>query len=238
MKGPLLVVAMAAGVLGLPLAARAQQAGATPPPPNRLQVEHVKSGFVIAPDIRFGRINDRDARIVGAYGGWMTEDTLLVGLGGYWMANNSRDFKMAYGGAVVEWFVRGNRQTGVSARALVGGGRATLSNTYGELLGPGSTSVDEVVRFGRGRDMRGFDMRDIDRWRDFDPARIGTMRVAYTDNFFIAEPQINGFIRVTDWLRFNAGVGYRVIGGTSVPNMDERLRGLSGSVAIVFGGGS
>lgn len=237
MRHPILSAALIA-FLGLPAVGAAQQAAPAAPPQNRLQVERVKSGFVIAPDIRFGKINDHDARFAGAYGGWLTEDTLLVGLGGYWLANNSRDFKMAYGGAVVEWFIHGDRQAGVSARALVGGGRATLSNTYGELLGSRVHSFDEVMRFGRGRDMRGFDMRGFDRLTNFDPARIGSMRVAYTDGFFIAEPQINGFLKVTGWLRFNAGVGYRVIGGASAPDMNERLRGLSGSVALVFGGGS
>lgn len=216
-------------VLGRPFAAEAQQT--TAPPDRKLQVERVKSGFVIAPDVRFGEVNDRQARFAGAYGGWMTDETLLIGLGGYWLANNSRDFEMAYGGAVVEWFIRGDRQGGVSARALIGGGRATLSNTFGELLGPGVSQFDEVARFGRMHGVRGYTPR-----MDFDPRNISTMRIAYTDEFFIAEPQINGFFRVTDWLRFNAGIGYRVIGGTSAPNMDDRLRGLSGSVAIVFGG--
>ncbi len=238
MMRPARIVA-ASILLATPLAAQAQQP--TAPPQGRLQVERVKSGFVIAPDVRFGRVNDRDARLVGAYGGWMTEETLLVGLGGYWMANNTRDFKMAYGGAVVEWFIRGDRQAGVSARALIGGGRATLSNTYGELFGQHGNQLeylDEMMRFGRGHVVTGYTgyMGDL-RGMGFDPARIDVVHVGYRDDFFIAEPQINGFFKVTDWLRFNAGVGYRVIGGTSMPNMDDRLRGLSGSVAIVFGGG-
>jgi hypothetical protein len=211
--------------LGMPLAAHAQQTAA--PPAKTLQIERVKAGVVIAPDVRFGKVNDRDARFAGAYGGWMTDQTLLIGLGGYWLANNSRDFEMAYGGAVVEWFIRGDRQAGLSARALIGGGRATLSNTYGELLGVRVDVSDEMMRFGRGHQLRAL---------GFDPANLSATRVTYTDDFFIAEPQINGFVKLTDWLRFNAGIGYRVIGGTSVPNMDDRLRGLSGSVAIVFGG--
>ncbi len=55
-----------ASIVGLPLAAEAQQGAPTPPPQNRLQVERVKSGFVIAPDVRFGKINDRDARSCSA----------------------------------------------------------------------------------------------------------------------------------------------------------------------------
>jgi hypothetical protein len=217
-------------LLVAPLPARAQQSGGAPP--NTLQVERIETGFVIAPDARFTRINDRTADLVGVYGGWMTEQTLLVGGGGYWLVNTARDFKMAYGGAVVEWFVRGDRQAGISTRAFIGGGRATLSNTLGELVGARALQESmTAARFGRLHNGRGFG-RGTDSPRG-DPASI---RVIYSDNFFIAEPQINGFIKVTDWLRFNAGVGYRLIGGTSDSNIDERLRGVSGSIAVVLGG--
>jgi hypothetical protein len=223
-------IAFVASALALPAGAFAQQTTA-PPPQHPLQVERIESGFVIAPDARFTKVNDRTATLAGGYGGWLMDQTLLIGAGGYWLVNDARDFKMAYGGAVVEWFVRGNRQAGISTRALVGGGRATLSNTFGELLGARATSMNEVVRFGRDHGMGRYDRSGLD------PLTVPTTRVIYTDDFFVAEPQINGFIKVTDWLRFNAGVGYRLIGGTSNPNVDDRLRGLSGSVAIVFGGG-
>jgi hypothetical protein len=161
----------------------------------------------------------------------MTDQTLMIGAGGYWLANEARDFKMAYGGAVVEWFVRGDRQTGVSARALVGGGRATLSNTLGELLDDRVNQIDEVMRFGRFHRGGGYG-----HGVEFDVRDISGSRIRYSDEFFIAEPQINGFVKVTDWMRFNVGVGYRLIGGGSTTGIDERLRGLSGSVALVFGG--
>ena len=40
---------------------------------------------------------------------------------------------------------------------------------------------------------------------------------------------------MTGWCRINVGVGYRLIGGASM--IDDRLRGVSGTVAVQFGGG-
>jgi hypothetical protein len=51
-----------------------------------------------------------------------------------------------------------------------------------------------------------------------------------------AEPRANVLLlTLTDWMRTDAGVGYRLIGGTSL--LDDRLRGVSGTIAVQFGGG-
>ena len=56
-----------------------------------------------------------------------------------------------------------------------------------------------------------------------------------SENFLIAEPQANVLLTLTDWMRIDAGVGYRLIGGTSL--LDDRLHGVSGTIAVQFGGG-
>ena len=52
--------------------------------------------------------------------------------------------------------------------------------------------------------------------------------------FFIAEPQVDALWRITGWLRLDAGVGYRAVGGADL--LHEPLRGVSSSIALRFGG--
>jgi opacity protein-like surface antigen len=49
---------------------------------SRMQVTQLKSGWLGAPDVKFSQVNDHTATLVGGYGGWVTEGTLLVGGGG------------------------------------------------------------------------------------------------------------------------------------------------------------
>ena len=101
----------------------------TPAPPSRLTMERIRNGFVIAPDNRFTEVDGHFANLLGVYGGWMMDRTILIGAGGYWMTNGSHDQEMSYGGGVVEWLIHGDRRLGFSARALIGGGSASLVGT-------------------------------------------------------------------------------------------------------------
>src|SRR5262245_42856344 len=91
-------------VLGVCAPAAAQQEQQQPPAaPAQAQaqpmtIETIRSGFVIAPDTRFTQVNDRSATLAGVYGGYLLEQTFLVGGAGYWLTNGSHDFGMAYGG--------------------------------------------------------------------------------------------------------------------------------------------
>ena len=127
-------------------------AGQEAPPQSVLQIQELPSGFVIAPDVRFTKLNDRSATLVGAYGGWLTERTLLLGAGAYWLTNRSSDFKMQYAGGLIRWTVGGDRRVALSTGALIGGGDATLSRTYGDVFGlPEGT----VIQSAGGRGDRG-----------------------------------------------------------------------------------
>lgn len=185
------------------------------PPTSRLRVETISSRFVVGPDIRFGEVNDRSATMAGLYAGRLTDSTLFVGGGAYWLANRDDDFKVAYGGPIIGLLAHGDRKLAFGARTLIGFGNATLSDTFAAVAA-------EQIRFGRNiptlRGRRGFDASNV---------------VAFEDNFFIAEPQINAMWRITNWLGVDAGVGYRLIAGSDL--LDDRLRGLSGSVALQFG---
>ena len=57
--------------------------------------------------------------------------------------------------------------------------------------------------------------------------------VRVNEQFFIAEPQIDALWRINSWMRLDAGVGYRAIGGADL--LHEQLRGVSGTIALRFG---
>ena len=161
-------------VLGtLLLLPRSSAAQADPTPPaSRLRVETISTRVLVAPDIKVGEVNDRSATLAGVYAGWLTDSTLFIGGGGYWLANRDDDFKVAYGGPIIGLVAHGDRRLAFGARTLVGFGNATLSDTFAAIAG-------EQIRFGtRGPALRGR--------RGFD----GSSVVAFEDNFFIAEPQI------------------------------------------------
>jgi len=203
----------------LPSAAAAQ----TPSPASPLKIEPIDSGFVVAPDARFTEVNDKFATLAGVYGGWMTDRTLLVGAGGYWLANRDDNFKMQYFGGVGSWTIGARRKVGLRAGALVGGGSATLAKTYGDLFGEIPAGAPGLSR-DHGLSSRG---------RGGSPITSATL-VRVNEDFFIAEPQVNAVMSLTKWLHLDAGIGYRLIGGADLLNED--LRGISGSVALQLGG--
>ena len=203
----------------LPSAAVAQTAAAASP----LQIEPIDSGFVLAPDARFSEVNDKFATLAGVYGGWLTDRTLLVGAGGYWLANRDDNFKMQYFGGVGSWTIGARRKVGLRAGALVGGGSATLAKTYGDLFGEIPAGAPGLSR----------DHRLSFRGRGGSPITSATL-VRVNEDFFIAEPQVNAVMSLTKWLHLDAGVGYRLIGGADL--LSEDLRGISGSIALQLGG--
>ena len=218
-----------AGTAGTVAAQDATPAAQPPTGASGMQVTQLKTGWLVAPDVKITRVNDEASTFAGGYGGWVTEGAFLVGGGGYWLANGSDDLKMAYGGLVLEWLARTDRRIGFGARTLIGGGTATVGLSYVDLYGPTAPAVlgDGPVRFGH-HDMRG-------PGRRFDPEDLTHRTFRVSEGFFVAEPQANILLTLTDWMRVNAGVGYRLIGGTSL--LEDRLGGVSGTVAVQFGGG-
>jgi hypothetical protein len=191
------------------------------PAPAQGTITPIESGFVVAPDVRLTEVNDRSATLAGVYGGWMTEHTILIGAGGYWLANDARDFKMWYFGPVVEWLARGDRKLTFGARGLVGGGSARIGGTVGELFDVSDTAA--ITDGRRGRSIRGRSGRGL----------TPTSQVIVEDDFFIFEPQAVVSLRAMRWLHVDLGAGYRVIAGT---DFDDRLHGVSGTISVQFGG--
>ncbi len=165
----------------------------------------------------------------------MTDRTWLVGAGGYWLANQDDDLKMAYGGMVVEYLARSQERIGFGVRGLVGGGHATLGSTVGEYFGVdgdiglpgGDPRHDHAARMVRGGAARTAAGRFRSR---------PTPRSWYSESFFVVEPQASVIWHITRWARLDLGVGYRLTAGAGP--LDEDLRGPSASMAVQFGGGS
>jgi hypothetical protein len=201
-------LAATAAVLVMPSPAGAQQTQ------GPMTVEREHDGFEIAPDVEVGRLGSTTATMAGVYGGWMIDNTVLIGGGGYFQTNRSNARKMDYGGLVVEWLARTDRPLGFGARALVGGGEATFSDTL-------SVPIPTPVVRPDGR----FDHLDV---------RNQTIPFRFRTDFFVAEPQADLLLNFSRLARLRIGVGYRLIGGTR--GRDDQLRGATGSVAVLIGG--
>ena len=204
-------------------AAWAQDPGPTTQnPPGAIIVERIQSGFLVAPDIKFTTVNDDFANLAGIYGGWLNDRRLLIGAGGSWLTNRARDFNMGYGGLVVSWLARTDRRVGFDVRTLIGGGTATVSGRLGDFFSLPSRAAP--VHFSRFRPP----FRRPDRGVTEDT------QIAVHDGFFVAEPQLDLLVKLTDRLRLTSGVGYRLIGGAE--RIDDRLRGVTGTIGLQIGG--
>jgi hypothetical protein len=209
-----------------PAAAFAQ--GTTPPTQGRLVIEHLESGFAVAPDYKITELDDEIAHLAGGYAGWITEDTLFVGGAAYSVANRSDDFKMTYGGLLVGWAMPPERRIQFGARGLVGIGRATLGTDI-ELL-------DAAGRLGSVTDGRFGDRAG----RLGDVARFGARlrnratRLRIDDDVFVFEPQLTLVTKLTNHIAVNVGAGYRVT--AFADRLGDRVNGLSGSLGVQLGG--
>lgn len=203
-----------------PLAAAAQ-GGSPPSTPlgqGPMTVERVKSGFLVAPDFKVTEFDRRVSQLAGAYAGWLSDRTFFLGGGGYWLANRSRDREMAYGGLVVGWFAGADRRIGFGAKGLIGGGRARLVTSVGDIFD--------------------YDHRDVQRLEGV-ASGLGLLippqvNVRVRDDFFVAEPEATVIVGLSKHFRLTAGAGYRLIGGAR--GTRDRLQGATGSVALQIGG--
>ena len=161
-------------------------AGAQEPPARVNQgpmtVERVNNGFAVMPEAKVTALDGRSGTIAGVSGGWMIDNTLLIGGGGYWLTNlGKRD--LAYGGAVVEWLEFTDRTFGFAVRGLIGGGRATLS--------------EDVI---------------LPRFRPDRAILPTTVQVRVERDVFVAEPQADLLVNLSRRVRLDWSVGYRLVG--------------------------
>jgi len=165
---------------------------------------------------------------VGAYGGWLSDRTWLLGAGGYWLANNTHDFSMAYGGIVTQYLVRSDRRIGFGVKGLVGGGDATISASYRDVYGMPIDTRPDIV-FGHGHRPGHGGPRPPST-----PITPDT-KLAFNEAFFIAEPQAQLLWNLSPRVRVTFGAGYRITAGAD--DVNDRIRGPIGSISVEFGGG-
>jgi hypothetical protein len=225
MTRPGFAAAAVAGILltAIPIGAAAQELATaaddttTQPPQTQgpMIVERVHSGWAITPDFKATDFDHSTGYLAGAYGGWVYDNTILFGAGGYWMTNGSHSRGLQYGGAVVEWLQRADRAVGFSVRGLVGWGTSELPGTITRISQP-------TPKFDRD-----------DRRLPSTPSTT-TVPVIFHEGFFVFEPQASALIRLNRLMRLNVGVGYRLTGGAE--GLDDRIRGTTGSIGLQIGG--
>ena len=211
-----LVAVVASGGVASAQEPRVQELPAQPEAPTRLVVEEIRSGFVVAPDLKLTSIDGGSGALAGLYGGFITDRRLLIGAGAYWLTGGPGGVDMAYGGGLVEWFANPGGRVDFSVRSLFGAGRARFASGVGNtafdmfrvhadslpvhadlfhgnaarLSHPGRSHGRE-----RGRARHG----DSPRWDDFPWASRTAFR--YHEDFWVADPQVSVHLNVTDWLR-------------------------------------
>ena len=178
-------------------------------------VERLHSGFLAAPDVKITNVDHSTSALAGGYAGWLADEAFFIGGGGYWLANNHSDRKMAYGGVVVGLMGRTDRTIGGGVKALFGGGQATLGTTITDFVFPQPVAAAPGQRVPPPQPV----LRSV------------TLR--QQSDFFVAEPEADLFVNFSRHVRLVGGVGYRFIGDRA---FDRRLRGVTGSVSLQIGG--
>ena len=221
-----LLIASAAGAQNQP--PQTQPAPASGP----LVLERIHNGWVLAPDFKVTDIDNRTGELAGAYGGRVYDNTLLVGGAGYWLTNEARDFKMAYGGVIVGWQSREFGRIRFGGRGLAGGGSATLGFDVapgrGFVTGAGIGDPRGGIRFGVTNPAVGA--------RAPQPApqfQVRPSRVIARDDFAVFEPTASVSARITRMIGVSCGAGYRETVGADI--LRDRINGPTANLAIQFG---
>jgi hypothetical protein len=231
-------LAACALVIVLPIAAAAQTpdertdppasepAPAQPPPSTArgpMIIEQIhENGFLITPEVKATLFDKKVQGMVGGSAGWVFADTLFIGGGGYWMAQRPRsDHQLAYGGAVVQWFGHNGRTFGWSAKALLGGGEATLPET-----------ITQVIIVAP-------DPRTARPTPPLPQPRTVTTTVRVRQDFVVAEPELDARFSLSKHVRFTVGAGYRFTGTDRFRgrgfDSDRRLNGATGTFGVQIG---
>lgn len=197
-----------------------------------MTVEPVGSGWAATPEIKQTEVDHHSGTLVGGNAGWIADETFFVGGAGYWLVNGNHDRELGYGGFLMQWIARGSERVGFAAKALIGGGTGTLTDTvttYVVVPGP-------VPSPANGRP-------DQPRVPVPPVTRPVTQSVRVHNDFFVFEPGLDAHIRFNNWARLTAGAGYRFIadynhyGYYDGYHDNDRLQGWVGTVGVTFGGG-
>jgi hypothetical protein len=126
-------------------------------------VERVQSGFLVAPDFKVTEVDHSTSELLGAYAGWLTDQTFFIGGGGYWLVNGAGERDMGYGGLVVQWFVRAKDPIAFSVKPRVGGGWTDTSTTRSRPIPVGASGRTRRHRAPGDADRHDGEVPDGDR---------------------------------------------------------------------------
>jgi hypothetical protein len=174
-------------------------------------LEPLGSGFVIAPDLKITKINGEIETLAGGYAAHVQDKHLLLGGGGYWLANGKADRELGYGGGLAGWIFRPDRAVSFTTKGLVGLGWLSVREFTLPLGTPADFTYGRPVIVGEDRNTRAFRLNR---------------------QFFVAEPEVDVQVTLTPHLRVTAGGSYRLV---DLPRgLDDLAQGPSGSVSVQF----
>ena len=200
--------------------------------PQTLVGGNVENGFFVAPDFKFTEVDGKFANLAGVYGGWLIDRKLLLGGGGYFLTNRSDDFKMTYGGFVAEYIFRSEQLVNFSVKGLIVCGTATVSGFRGRFDDLDDLPFEIPPEFRNRFRGRGIDFPSIPDFPGF-PNFPGFPFPIFDDvdeSFFVAEPEFNLNLNITEKLRVGFGGGYRFIAGAG--RISDRLDGFTANAAL------
>src|SRR5688572_19343765 len=161
----------------------------------------------------YSKFNGDDALFVGAYGGWMINHKLMLGLAGQYLVtqhngygfnpetNKMNELKMGYGGLMVEYTFFENKIVHATANSIVGFGVVTNGSQ-----GKYNPATDES-------------------WVSTDES-----------GFLAFHPSVNVEVSVTDWFRVSAGGGYRLITSAEIEGISNAdMSAPTANVTLKFG---
>ncbi len=176
--------------------------------------------YLVVPEFKFTQIGNDDSILAGAYGGWLINRNYLVGGSWYQLVSGSDGDEMSYGGGVFEYFVNERSLVNVSGRILIGGGSATLAMgiesavDIPDAMNEGGSEGSEDEANGASSELKIPDGPDR----------------ASSVSFFVAEPEVNLIVNISERFRLSVGAGYRLIGGAA--GFRKSLDGFAGSLAL------
>lgn len=122
-RNAVLAVAAFLVVSLLPRTVAAQQSS------GPMTVQRIGNSAFVAPDFKFTDFDNQACGLVGAYGGYLVENTFFIGAGGYGLTDTSPR-GLWYLGMVLGAYVNRDRPVGFGFKALIGGGEATTGYSY------------------------------------------------------------------------------------------------------------
>ena len=179
-------------------------------PPEGRKLHHSGYGALTT---NYSKFNGENAMFVGAYGGWLINHKLMLGLAGQYLVtqhdgfgfnqetNKRNELKMGYGGLMVEYTFLEKRKIHATANSIVGFGVITNGSNGG------------------------YDPETGESWRSVDES-----------GFLAFHPSVNVELDVTRWFRVSAGGGYRIIASSNIKNLsDADLSSPTANVTLKFG---